>query len=256
MSTSDSCWTGEELIHYENIVAWFSRKDGSPIFVLQFDPEGKLSNFHPGRKVEFAEEDKLKLRKRLDEQRKSNRPPHLDKFIQTMFPKMPTEKSLVISESYLHCDDLSVPFEFINRYYHYFASYFLVFKKIVPESYAIHHEWSDETHTLLTELVKVNKLCWSLARLKKKISQTPADDPDITVVKDIVKLIETKFNDFFNSTDKYKRELFIQVIWMYQEWIDDGIRVTKNDRCYSVSNLKRELQCHNNQNYKIIHHSN
>lgn len=244
-SESESFWTGEEKIPYTAIVGWFSRVDGAPIFVIQFDPLGKLANVHPTRPRSFPDEDKVKLRKHLDEQRKANQPQHLSRFLQELFPVLPSEKSLVVSESYLHCNDLSVPFELIDRYYYYFGSYFLEFRKIVPRSYSMHHEWSKETHQQLIELVKVHKLCWSLERLKKKITKTPADDPDIAVVKDIVQLIEKKFSNFFNSTCKDKCSLFLkEEIHKYQEWINDGIRVTKNDRCYSVSNLKRKLQCY------------
>lgn len=243
-SESDGFWTGKKMIPYNTIVGWVSRVDGTPILIVQSESTGKMTNVYSTPQRLMSDEDKVKLRQHLDEQRKANQPPHLSRFLQQLSLMMPSEKSLVISDSYLHCDDLSLPFEFIHRYA-YFGYYYLAFRKIIPPKYTMHHEWSQETHERLIIWVEVHKLCWSLERLKKKITQTPADDPDIKVVKDIVQLIEKKFTNFFNSTNKDKVALFIKEdIHKYQEWIDDGIRVTKNDRCWSVRNLERELQCY------------
>ena len=151
--------------------------------------------------------------------------------------------ALRISDSYFHCDEMSFPFEYIDRYSYYFGSYFVDLKKITPPTHAIHcdQDWSTEIHQLLIDLVKVHKLCRSFAKLKEILSPLSDDDPDIVLVKNMVTLIDSKFNQFIKSTEKDKQSLFLKKIWEYQGVIDDCIRVTKNDRCWSVAHLKRQI---------------
>lgn len=234
---ADCFWTGEEMISYKNIVGWFSREDGSPIFVVQFEPTGKLANIHPFSKRVFTEEDKLKLRQRLDEQRKQNQPPHLDKLIQMLFPNLPSAKSLAISDSCLHSDNFSIPFEFIDSCDYQFGSYFLVLNKITHMTLSVQTNETDQQLTDLVQVVQVHKLCWSLMRLKRRIS-TYSDsdsDSDIVLVKDVVKLIESGFERLD------ERSKFIEKVSEYQEMIDEGTKITKNNRYSSVGFLQRKL---------------